>query len=104
MPSGSKVKIQGYEHYALDELLKKYNEEQIVIERKNVPRILYELNGKEHYYFPDIYIPHENKIIEVKSKWTFEHKKEITNAKEIYCKKAGYKFELWIFSKDGIRI
>lgn len=87
MPSGIIRKVQGYEPFALDDLIKKYNEEQIKTDRKNIPRIPYKLEGKQKYYFPDIYIPDENFIIEVKSNYTYnsnngnvqEKKKHVKN-------------------------
>jgi len=48
LPSGNKIKIQGYEYYALDELLKSLDENQIVTGCKNVPEIWYiDINGKK---------------------------------------------------------
>jgi hypothetical protein len=101
MPSGEIRNIQGYEHYAIDNLLKIYTEEQIKTERKDIPRISYNYNNKTKYYFPDIFIPHENKIIEVKSKWIYDLQHDINNTKAEYTKTAGYNFEFWIFDKNG---
>jgi hypothetical protein len=56
MPSGDIRNIQGYEHFALDILLKEYNEEQIKTERIDMPNIKYTFNNKNKRYFPDIYI------------------------------------------------
>ena len=67
MPSGIVRKVQGYEPFALRDLLQTHNEDDIKTDRKDIPRIAYETNGKTHYYFPDIYIPNTNTIIEVKS-------------------------------------
>lgn len=101
MPSGIVKKVQGYEPFALDELVKSYTEEQLKTDRKDVPRVEYIINEKKHFYFPDIYIPHENKIIEVKSTWTFNKKNDITMAKANSCKEKGYCFELWIYDGKG---
>ena len=70
MPSGIIIKIQGYEHYALNELLQKENiiENEIKTGSKNVPTIWYnDISGKKHRHFVDIYIPSKNKCIEIKS-------------------------------------
>jgi TRAP-type mannitol/chloroaromatic compound transport system permease small subunit len=42
-------------------------EDYIITDRKDIPKIGYKIVEKQKYYFPDIYIPSENKIIEVKS-------------------------------------
>jgi hypothetical protein len=36
----------------------------------------YEYEGETHRYYPDIYIKSENKVIEVKSTYTFNKEKE----------------------------
>lgn len=46
--------------------------------------------------FPDIYIPSENKIIEVKSKYTFEVNQKVNLLKEKSMKDAGFNFEFII--------
>jgi hypothetical protein len=69
-----------------------------------VPRISYEIDGKKKYYFPDIYIPHENKIIEVKSTWTYKCKTDSIQEKGDACKAQGYTYELWCFDGKGNRV
>jgi len=101
MPSGIIKKVQGYESFALDELVKIHTEEQLKTDRKDVPRIEYTIGDKKHYYFPDIWIPHENKLIEVKSTWTMKKKSEITMAKANSCKDKGYCFEIWVYDGKG---
>jgi hypothetical protein len=101
MPSGNTVKVQGYEPFALDELIKTYKEDDIKTERKEVPRITYTVNNKQRYYFPDIYIPSENKIIEVKSTWTYKSKQDNIQQKADATKKAGYDYEIWIYDSKG---
>lgn len=104
MPSGVIRRIQGYENYALDELVKIYSEEQIITDRKLIPRIQYNFNNKIKYYFPDIYIPHENKIIEVKSEYTIKCNLDINPLKESAVKQNGYNFEYWVYTRKGKRI
>ena len=93
-PSGILRYVQCYEHFALDELFKIYKESDILTNRFDVPRILYD---KTHYYYPDIYIVSENKIIEVKSSYTYEKCKNINEMKRDACISLGYSFEFWIF-------
>jgi hypothetical protein len=85
LPSGNIINIQGYEHFALDELLQKenMNENDIITGCKNVPTIWYnDESGKKHRHFVDIFIPSQNKCIEVKSTWTFKKQKEIVLLKK----------------------
>lgn len=100
MPSGKTVKIQGYENFALDLLLKKYNEDDIFISFemfKIIPYISYNFKNKSHRYYPDIFIKSTNTIIEVKSNWTFELHKDMNIAKKQACISEGYNFEFLIF-------
>lgn len=99
MPSGEAIKIQGYENFALDALLKEYDESEIEVKKK--PRIFYEYEGKRRTYRCDIMIPGESRIIEVKSKFTYELQinKNIEKAKA--CLSAGYSFEFWIINRKG---
>ena len=59
------------------------------------------MNNKNHYHFPDIYISRENKIIEVKSTWTYQLHLEKNIQKQKYAKEQNYKYEFWIFNKKG---
>jgi hypothetical protein len=97
LPSGKIINVQGYEPFALDELLKIYKEEEIITERSLVPRIEYIYNEKIKYYFPDIYIPSINKIIEIKSTWTYTITPEIREAKKNGTIAKGYVYEIWVF-------
>jgi hypothetical protein len=69
LPSGNIIKIQGYENYALDEILQDgILEEDIINGCKNVPEIWYEdENGIKHKHYVDIFIPNQNRCIEIKS-------------------------------------
>jgi hypothetical protein len=104
MPSGSIRRLQGYEPFAIDELIKEHQEENIKTDRKDVPRITYTSNGKTRYYFPDIYLPLLNKIIEVKSTWTYHCKTDNIKEKEEATKSAGYEYDIWVYDGNGNRI
>ncbi len=105
-PSGLVVKIQGYENFALNDLINidKINEKDIIIGAKNVPEIWYTVDNKSHRHYVDIYIPSQNKCIEVKSIWTFKKKKDNVLLKQIAAKELGYKYEIWIYDKKGSKI
>jgi hypothetical protein len=104
MPSGTIRKVQGFEPFALDELVLEYSEEQIITARAAVPRIAYLNNNKTHYYYPDIYIPHENRIIEVKSTWTYACDKDRIDKKAAACKEQGYNYYVWIYNNNRRKI
>lgn len=104
LPSGKIIKVQGYEPFALDYLIKIYKEEDILTDRKDIPRITYNVNSKTRYYFPDIYIKSENKIIEVKSTWTYKCKSDFVQQKAEATKDAGYNYEIWIYDEKGNKI
>jgi hypothetical protein len=104
MPSGNVRLVQGYENFALDILLKEFTEDQIVTERCKIPRIAYTIDDKQKYYFPDIFIPHLNKIIEVKSTWTYKCKRDNVFHKEKATKEKGFTYEFWVFDNKGKKI
>lgn len=100
-PSGNVVYIQGYEHYALNDLLESGIEENdIVIGNGVVECVNYEYGGKKRVYFPDIYIKSLDLLIEVKSTYTYEKDKEKNDRKfEAACK--NHNFELRIYGPKG---
>ena len=104
-PSGTERKVQGYEPFALQELLSNgIIEEQIITDRRDIPRIPYMVDDKKRYYHPDMYLPHINTIIEVKSTWTYKldvDKIELTRKATI---EAGFAFELHIYDNKGKRV
>jgi hypothetical protein len=105
LPSGNTIKIQGYEHFALNELIEKYNEKDIITGSKNVPTIWYIDNfGKKRRHFVDIFISSQNKCIEVKSTWTFKKQKDIVLLKQLQAKEMGYLYEIWIYDNKGNKV
>ena len=107
LPSGNIINIQGYEHFALDELLqnKNINENDIITGCNNVPTIWYnDESGKKHRHFVDIFIPSQNKCIEVKSTWTFKKQKEIVLLKKMAAKELGYLYEIWVYDNKGNKV
>jgi len=100
-PSSRVERVQGYEPYAIEELLNLgYHEDDIVIANKDIEnligKIFYYRNKKKRRYYPDIYIKSENRIIEVKSKYTYESHITINNLKKQACLDKGLAFEFKI--------
>lgn len=105
LPSGKEIKCQGYEPFALDELVKIEEETNILTGCKNVPIIWYnDESGKKHRHYVDIFIPSENKCIEVKSTWTAKKKKSNIFEKQKAAKELGYKYEIWIYNCKGNKV
>jgi len=102
--SGKIITIQGFEKFALDFLLnnENINEDDIITGCKNVPTIWYnDDNGKKHRHYVDIFIPSQNKCIEVKSTWTAEKKKDCIFLKQNAAKELGYNYEIWVYDGKG---
>jgi len=100
-PTSKIIKVQGFEPYALDELYKLYSEDDIITDRNLIPKIEYIDNDINRIYFPDIYIKSINKIIEVKSTWTYRTNETKCMIKGKACIDKGYNFEMWIYDKKG---
>lgn len=94
LPSGNKIKLQGYEPIALDILLEKYSESDIKWKKSDMPEIWYN-NGKNRYY-PDFYIKKDNLVVEVKSEYTLNRDKDVNELKFFTTKKMGYNFKLMV--------
>ena len=106
-PSGNIIKIQGYEHFALNDLLLNENicENDIITGSSNVPSIWYnDENGKKRRHYVDIYIPSKNLCIEVKSKWTITLHNNRILLKQTAGKVIGYKYEIWVYDHKGLKI
>jgi len=101
LPSGKVTTYQGYENFALDELLfiEKIDEDDIITDRKLVPEIWYnDINNKKHRHYVDIYIKSQNRCIEVKSTWTNQEKNCVLEKKNAAIG-LGYKYDIWIYDK-----
>jgi hypothetical protein len=101
LPSNKIIEIQGYENFALDELIinEKIDESNIITGIKNVPNIWYfDENGIKHRHYVDIFIPSQNRCIEVKSTWTAKKNEHNIFLKQNAAKELGYKYEIWIYN------
>lgn len=112
LPSGKIIGIRGYENLVLDNLLENYDEQQLLIDNRrkkaefNLPIFQYvNVNQHKWKYYPDIYIPQENLIIEVKSTWWWNgnldprYQSRLINnlRKREAAIKRGYRFQLYLF-------
>lgn len=75
-----------------------YDEDDIIVGVDNIINEIgffhYNYEGKIHRYYPDIYIKSENKVIEVKSTYTFNKEKEknLLKRESVLNKKINFKF------------
>jgi hypothetical protein len=103
LPSGNEITYQGYENIAILTLLKRgYSEHEIIIDNNFIPSFNYQFENKIKTYYPDIFIPSKNLIIEVKSNYTYNNFLAINLAKQQACIDTGYNFEFWICSKTEV--
>jgi len=105
--SGQTIQHQGYENYALDELLYTENipEENILNGLSHVPEIWYDgVDSKRHRYFVDIFISSQKRCIEVKSDYTITRGRETIDLKQNACKDAGYNCEIWVYNRKGEKV
>ena len=102
-PSGREVVTQGYERYALQLLVDQgYDEHDILTNRKDVPEIWYfDSNFVVRRYFVDIFIPKENRVIEVKSSWTARIDVDKIERKLQPCVNAGLVTDIWTICPKG---
>lgn len=104
-------KVQGYEGHAIHWLVRsrEIDPKNIEVGRCVVPRFRYRLNGKEHWYYPDIKV--DDRIVEVKSTWTmgllgdYEVTKRpllaVVKKKARAVERAGFQFRLMLIKKEG---
>ena len=114
LPNGEIVGIRGYEGIALNTLFEQtYTIDDIIFhntKRKVDPNLpVFEYTDTRRHrlrYYPDIYIPSENRIIEVKSQWWWNgngaekyKSRSINNLrKRDAVIKKGYKYEVWLYT------
>ena len=93
--NGEISSVQGYEPIVLKELEEKgYKYEDVFTSPKDMPEIIYKVDDCPHRYYPDIFIPKDNIIIEVKSDYTVKCNLEINEAKFEATKALGFDFRL----------
>jgi hypothetical protein len=106
-PSGRLEKVQGAEPYALSELLysEMINENDIFVGVKNVPTIWYnDKNNKKRRHYVDVFIPSQNRCIEVKSSWTEKINIDNIFLKQDAGKTLGYNYEIWVYDSKGNKV
>jgi hypothetical protein len=97
--SGRVLRCQGYEDIAIQTLVSDpdFDENDIVV-GDDVPRVKYMFLGREHMYFPDIFLPSKNILIEIKSAFTLESDLSRNICKFEQADKL-YDFYIWVYDK-----
>lgn len=109
-----KVLLQGYEKFALDLLLTRFEPTDIRVSKDgNIPTIRYTRNGSRSHR-PDIFVESKNAIVEVKSMYTLgvnaaknkdgRNKWNDQRAKYRAATKLGYKYVLMVFNERGQKL
>jgi hypothetical protein len=106
LPSGKIISLQGYEPMALDYLLINYKESDIFTKNSDIEKLIGKFiykgdDLKDHRYFPDIYIESENRIIEVKSDFTYELDLDNNLKKKQSVIDRNIRFNFFIIYSDG---
>jgi hypothetical protein len=105
-PSGKIIYYQGFEHFAINDLINdNVDESDIITCKTQVPIINYiDNNFKNRRHFVDIFIPSKNLCIEVKSEYTVSVNSDIILLKQLHAKELGYDYEIWVYNRKGIII
>ena len=103
MPSGKVIFCQGYEPFALKDLLNNnVIESDIITSRVEVPTLWYiDNNNIKHRHYVDIFIPSQNKCIEIKSTWTIKKENSNIFLKQLQAKEKGFFYEIWVYNSKG---
>ena len=103
LPSGKIIDYQGFENFAINDLLKdNIDENDIITCKTKVPTLYYiDTKSKKRRHFVDIFIPTKNLCIEVKSTYTFSVNPDIIFLKQKYEKESGYNYEIWVYDRKG---
>lgn len=105
-PSGKVVKIQGHEDLAIDKLMETHTEDDLFVGRLEIEKCcgIFEYydsyDDRNHIYYPDIYVKSENKLIEVKSPFTYRMHERVNVLKKQCVLDKGYGFEFWIIESN----
>jgi len=97
--------LQGYEDYVLENILSKYDKNDILINNiditNEIGKIYYVYEDIKRKYYPDFFIKSQKLIIEVKSEYTFNIDYYKNKAKENACLNNNLNFQFIIIkSKD----
>lgn len=102
LPSGKTIKLLGFEPQVLSQLLRKFDESDILIGYLAYDELkcTYTSSGKTYKYIPDFYIKSKNLVIEVKSEYTYSFAEP---KKRYSVEKIGASFVYAIYENNKIK-
>lgn len=106
---GRSFVVQGYEDNAIKWMVEEKGVDPkaiICTTHPGAPVIWYHSpkTEKQRRYFPDFYLPEQNRLIEVKGMWTLLHEFNVNQCKARASIEAGFKHTLLVMDRDGKRI
>lgn len=97
--------LQGFEPQGIDYLIDVCSVDVNDISTGNdVPTIRYKHGKLKKVYHPDLFIPKQNQIIEIKCRYTYENQLELNISKRNGSLAKGYKYKTIIFNNLGTEI
>lgn len=105
--NGNTIKVMGYEDLVLKELEESNLYKTIYAgNHGKIPTFFYELDGKKHKYYPDIYLPETKTLIEVKSCYWFNFNKEREEVNAVKAKEVSktYNFLWYVIDEKKNRV
>lgn len=101
---GNEYRVRGYEDLAIDILEESLGYGEFIADDFSTPRIKYLLRGSDRNYYPDIFVPKENKIIEVKSWYWLKKQPEKNLSIMEHAITHGFNIEFWVFSGNHLTV
>lgn len=102
LPTGFVIRVSGYERNFLDNYYSCYDGVDEILWDTGEFSVNYEFEGKNKWFFPDFCLT-GNRLIEVKSKWTFEKEIEKNIAKKKACEEMGYSLTFKVYD-NGVEV
>jgi len=101
-PSGRTVVVRGWEPLALKVLNETFHEDDIMVKAtEGVPQIKYNMEDRQHVYFPDFFIQSIETIVEVKTLYTFDRNELQNVAKFNAVTASGYGLKLMVYDSNA---
>lgn len=102
--SGVTYSVRGYEDKAIPLLESVYGLGEFIADDFKTPGFQYISSGKTRRYYPDIFVPSVNLLIEVKSWYWLRKQPDKNIAVFLRAKELGFNFEFWVFSGKHLTV
>ena len=94
--------LQGFEPQGISYLIEQMGIDVNDIQTgRKIPKIKYHFDNKNKIYFPDLYIPSKNLLIEIKCEYTYNKELEKNKAKREATLESEYDYLTIIFDNNG---